>query len=116
MDTLEFVRGPLFIAAFTFMVLGLRHAADNCEQGAGRADVYGRVLEFASRFREQNGSIVCRDLLGCDISTPEGMQEAKERNLFTTTCVSMVESAATILDDMAAEDGHRTSVDATPDS
>ena len=83
-----------------FMVLGLRHASENCDKAAGRADVYARVVEFGKRFQSRNGSIVCRELLGCDISTPEGMKQAQERNLFKTTCVKMVEDAATILEEM----------------
>jgi C_GCAxxG_C_C family probable redox protein len=84
-----------------FMVLGLRHASETCDKAAGRADVYARVAEFTKRFQSQNGSIVCRALLGCDISTPEGMKQAQARNLFKTTCVKLVEDAATILEDMA---------------
>jgi len=85
-----------------FMVLGLRHAGDSSETAKGRADVYAKVEEFTKRFRRQNGSIVCRELLGCDISTPEGLKEAKEKNLFKTTCVKMVEDAAAILEEMEA--------------
>jgi C_GCAxxG_C_C family probable redox protein len=86
-----------------FMVLGLRHAGENCDTAAGRADLYARVLDFAKRFRERNGSIVCRDLLGCDISTPDGMRQAQQRNLFKTTCVKIVEDAARILEEMQSE-------------
>ena len=86
-----------------FLVLGLRHASENCDKAAGRADVYARVVEYAKRFQRQNGSIVCRELLGCDISTPEGMKQAQERNLFKTTCVKMVEDAAAILEAMESE-------------
>jgi C_GCAxxG_C_C family probable redox protein len=82
------------------MVLGLRYASENSDKGEGRADVYARVVEFADRFRRQNGSCICRDLLGCDISTPDGMKQARGQNLFKTKCVEMVESAATILDAM----------------
>ena len=85
------------------MVLGLRHAGEHCDTAAGRADVYARVVEFAGRFKRQNGSLVCRELLGCDISTPEGMRQAQERGLFKTTCVKMVEDAATILEQMERE-------------
>lgn len=86
------------------MVLGLRHAAEDCDKASGRADVYARVLAFADRFKEQNGSLDCRELLGCDISTPAGMKEAEAQNLFNTTCVKMVESAAVILEAMASDD------------
>ena len=86
-----------------FMVLGLRNASENCDTAAGRADVYSRVVEFAKRFQGRNGSVVCRELLGCDISTPDGMRQAQERNLFKTTYVKMVEDAAMILEEMEAE-------------
>jgi len=95
-DTCGAVTGAL-------MVLGLRHAADNCEVAAGRAEIYTRVVDFARRFERRNGSIVCRELLGCDISTSDGMRQAQERNLFKTTCVKMVEEAAAILEEMETE-------------
>ncbi len=86
-----------------YMVLGLRHAAADCDTGPGRSQVYTQVLEFSRRFRERNGSLACRDLLGCDISTPEGMKQAREQGLFGTTCVRMVRDAAEILEQMAAD-------------
>jgi C_GCAxxG_C_C family probable redox protein len=82
------------------MVLGLRHATENCQTPAARAEVYARVVEFARRFRERTGSLVCRELLGCDISTPDGMKQAQERDLFKTACPKFVEDAATILEQM----------------
>lgn len=85
------------------MVLGLRHASEHSETAAGRADVYARVLEFQKRFQNQHGSLICRQLLGVDVSTPEGMKQAREQNLFQTTCVRIVESAAAILEQMEAE-------------
>ncbi|MEW6754658.1 MAG: C-GCAxxG-C-C family protein [Candidatus Latescibacterota bacterium] len=87
------------------MVLGLRHAGEGCERAAGRAEIYARVVEFTDRFRGQNGGLLCRDLLGCDISTPEGMQQARERDLFRTRCVDLVGSAAGLLEEM--EQGSR---------
>jgi C_GCAxxG_C_C family probable redox protein len=83
-----------------FMVLGLRYAQDSCMTGAGRAEVYARVLDFTERFKKRNGSLACRDLLGCDISTPEGMKQAQGQNLFKTTCVKMVQDAGEILEEM----------------
>ena len=82
------------------MVLGLRHCSADCGKPAGRAEVNERVIEFADRFKQRNGSTTCRELLGCDISTPEGMKHARARNLFKTTCVQMVKDAAEILEEM----------------
>ncbi len=86
-----------------FMVLGLRYASDKSNSLAGRAEVYARLTEYARRFRERTGSLVCRDLLGCDISTPEGMAQAKDQGLFKTRCVELVETAGTLLDEMLRE-------------
>ena len=67
------------------------------------AEVYARVGDFADRFRQRNGSNTCRELLGCDISTADGLKQAQEQNLFKTTCVKMVEDAAEILELMASD-------------
>lgn len=85
-----------------FMVLGLRHALPSGDRPESRAPVYTRVADFADRFKKRNGSLLCRELLGCDISTPEGMKQAQRRNLFKTTCVKMVRDASEILEEMGA--------------
>ena len=58
-----------------------------------------KVEEFLCDFSERNRHIICRDILACDISTPEGRQKARDEKLFTTVCVDMVASAATILEE-----------------
>ena len=83
-----------------FMVLGLRHCKGGAEASTDRSQVYAAVREFVSRFEERNGSVVCKDLLGCDISTPDGMAAAKKQGLFETKCPKMVEGAAEILEEM----------------
>ncbi len=81
------------------MVLGLRYGGTSPDRDAKEA-AYARIREFAARFKARNGSLVCRDLLGCDISTPEGHDSAKERNLFATACPKFVRDAAAILEEM----------------
>ena len=88
--------------AGALMVLGLRHAGPNSRTPAGRAELRARVIEFRKRFKERNGSLICRELLRTDISTPEGMAEAKQQKLFRTRCVNMVKDAAEILEEMEA--------------
>lgn len=82
------------------MVLGLRHGTEHCETSAGRRKIYTVAADFVARFRQRNGSVVCKDLLGCDISTPEGMAAARNRNLFKTACPKLVRDAAEILEEM----------------
>lgn len=82
------------------MVLGLRFGGATPDREA-KERVYARVREFADRFKARNGSLDCRDLLGCDISTPDGYEMAK--NLFTTTCPKYVRDACEILEGMTKE-------------
>jgi C_GCAxxG_C_C family probable redox protein len=92
-DTCGAVTGAL-------MVLGLRYGPKDVSDTTAKNDVYPRVTEFRSRFESRSGYINCRDLLGCDISTEEGMKKAEENNLFETVCPKMVQTAAEILEEM----------------
>ncbi len=85
--------------AGAFMVIGLKYgSADAGDKEAGEK-MYRLVREFARRFEERNGSIVCRDLLGCDISRPEGFKTAKDNGLFTSVCPRLVRDAVEILEE-----------------
>ncbi|MHC5038666.1 MAG: C-GCAxxG-C-C family protein [Planctomycetota bacterium] len=76
------------------MVLGLGIGGKHCETSKGRKKVYTAVEKFLSRFESRNGSILCRELLGCDIHTPEGMKTAREEQLFETKCPRFIRHAA----------------------
>ena len=82
------------------MVLGLQHARADCDKLGSREKVYKAVRQFTSRFRERHGCPLCKDLLGVDISTHEGMEAAIEKNLFREICPNLVQDAAEILEEM----------------
>ena len=75
------------------LVIGLKY-------GSNKSDCNLKTEEYINAFKEQNGSIICRDLLGCDISTTDGKEKAISENLFKTRCMDMVKNAAQILDDL----------------
>ena len=81
-----------------FMVIGLKYGNARVEDKQAKERAYSLVREFVDRFKSRNGSIVCRELLGCDISTPEGRDLAKEKNLFATLCPKFVQDAAEIIE------------------
>ena len=76
------------------MALGLQRGNATLQ---GREETTRISQEFVQAFRERNGAILCRDLLGHDLSTPEGLQAAREQNVFTRVCPALVKSAAEIL-------------------
>ena len=82
-----------------FMALGLAYCMNECTTRDGRKAAYVAVEAFTEAFRERHGSILCRDLLGCDISTAEGMRIAEEKGLFSTKCPQVVRDAAEILNE-----------------
>jgi C_GCAxxG_C_C family probable redox protein len=83
-----------------FMVIGLKYGKSVAEDNQAREKTYELVREFADRFKARNLSIVCRDLLGCDIGTPEGMKIAKEKGLTGTLCPKFIRDAVEILEEI----------------
>ena len=82
------------------MVISLRYGHCTAENTEGRTLCYEKTKEFTDAFKAKNKSIVCRELLGYDISKPEEMQAAAEKNLFKTTCVDMIVSAVETLEEL----------------
>jgi len=87
-----------------FMVIGLKYGNVDANEKEIKEKTYGLVKEFARRFEKRNGSSVCRELLGCDISEPDGLRSAKENDLFASVCPGLVQDAVGILEEMLAED------------
>lgn len=85
------------------MVLGLKYG--HCKKGDMESCNRANAVNdgFLDAFRQCNGSYICNDLLGCDISTPEGAAYAIDRKLFTEFCPKMVESAVEITEGIIAE-------------
>ncbi|MBQ6350446.1 MAG: C_GCAxxG_C_C family protein [Methanobrevibacter sp.] len=78
------------------MVLGLKY-------GESKAMSNEACERFLDEFKKENGSYICNDLLGCDITTKEGVEFATENKLFKEFCPKMVESAAKITEKIINE-------------
>ncbi|UCF04202.1 MAG: C_GCAxxG_C_C family protein [bacterium] len=83
-----------------FMAIGLRHGRTEAGDTEAKERTYALIREFATRFTERHGSIICRELIDCDISTPEGLRDAEDSGVFTEVCPNFVKDAATILDEL----------------
>ncbi len=86
------------------MVIGLKYGKTKKEDKEAKWKTYKMVQEFTKRFTDKYSSIKCRGLLGCDLSTPEGNELAKEKNLFKTLCPLFIEEAIDILNDIISEE------------
>jgi len=80
-----------------YMVLGLKFSNQECSKSDGRKKVYEAIKEFNRQFTHLNNTLNCRELLGCDISTPEGKQMANDKDLFKRICPTFIKDSSRIL-------------------
>jgi C_GCAxxG_C_C family probable redox protein len=83
-----------------FLAIGLKYGRIRADDDLAKEKTYERVQEFVQRFRDRNGSIVCKELLGYDLSKDDDFKEAEEKHLFDELCPKLVQSAAEILEDL----------------
>ena len=82
------------------MVIGLKYGATTVDDAQAKERTHALVREFAAKFTARHHCLRCRELLGCDIRTVEGMQLAKDKGLFVTLCPKLVEDSALILEEL----------------
>jgi len=85
------------------MVIGLLYGKTRQKDDAAKEKTYRVVHQFVDQFTDRNGSIFCRELLGCDISTAEGSQQARDAHLYKTLCPLYVRFSAEILQNLIRE-------------
>jgi C_GCAxxG_C_C family probable redox protein len=83
-----------------YMAFGLAHGNSLATDKVSKEKAYALVREHAERFRLSHGSILCRELLGCSLDTPEGLQQARESGVFDTRCPLYVKDSAKIVSEL----------------
>jgi len=83
-----------------FMVIGLKNGMGISKDIEAKEKTYQIILEFSNKFQENNGSLICKELLGCDLNTPEGKDYFNQNELFEKKCLHCVKNAAEILEEM----------------
>lgn len=58
------------------------------------------IREFRDRFEAIHGTVSCTELLGEDITTPDGQFAAMDKDLFRKRCVTFITDSAEILEDL----------------
>lgn len=72
------------------MALGLKYGFTSVDNPDSKTETYGIIREFLDAFREENGSLRCPELLGCDLGTEEGSTFARENELHRKVCQPLV--------------------------
>lgn len=76
------------------MTIGLKYGKSEFDDAESHEKTYKMIDKFCEMFTERNGSIICREILGCDLTT------VKERGLFGTVCKKCVRDAAEIVEEL----------------
>ena len=92
-DTCGCVAGAL-------MAIGLRYGTAVPGDSAQKNAMLEKKAEFERRFAQANGSCICREILGHDLSVPEEMSIIQEKNLLATVCPQVVCQAVEILEEL----------------
>lgn len=82
-----------------FMVAGMQNGCTDPKNAAAKAEHYKLIQALAAKFKEANGSIICRELLeGCPVSAGPSPEGAPKK----PACDHLVQQAAQIVDDYLA--------------
>ncbi len=92
-DTCGCVSGAL-------MAIGLRYGHSVPNDKETKAQLTAKTMEFEKRFIERNGSLICREILGYNLTVPEELEKIMEKRLFFTVCTGLVCSSCEILDEV----------------
>ena len=87
-------------ATGALMVVGLKCSAKDAADAAAKAESGRIAQEFLARFKARSGSLLCRDIIGCDLSTPEGFKYAVESGRHKTICPKAILDAVEIIEDL----------------
>lgn len=81
-----------------YMVIGMKygHSDDDADK---KTNTKMKIQKFNEKFKEVHGSLICRDLTGFDISTPEGNFNAHEAGVFQNKCTVFIKTACNILEE-----------------
>jgi C_GCAxxG_C_C family probable redox protein len=99
------VGGECGAVAAGYLVLGLKHGRTVPAFGdvEKERELFDRIRRFVEEFRKRHGALTCRELLGVDVFTAEGLSEGRRRGLFRERCPRYVRDAITILESVSAE-------------
>jgi C_GCAxxG_C_C family probable redox protein len=85
------------------MAIGLKTGSIEAADTATKEHTYALTHQLIEQFKERHGTISCSELLGCDIGQPEGLQHAREAQLFAQRCPLFVRDAAVIVSTLLEE-------------
>ena len=89
-----------------FMAAGVKYGYSDPKARDEKAEHYARIQKLAGDFKEQNGSIVCRELLGLQQKQDGPVPEERTQEYYKKRpCVDLVGDAARMLETYIMDSG-----------
>ncbi len=86
------------------MAMALKYAPQDPTNHEQKAAFYARVQELCNRFKKENGSIICRELLGLSAGPSSPTPDKRTQTFYDhRPCADKVKCAAEILEKYLAE-------------
>lgn len=82
----------------SYMVIGMKHGHFTSSLVA-KAKTKELVKQFNEKFKAAHGSLICKELTGFDISTPEGAAAAGANHIHDTKCTEFIKTACNLLEE-----------------
>jgi C_GCAxxG_C_C family probable redox protein len=80
-----------------YMVIGLKHGHDISDPEK-KANTKMLIQKFNREFEKRHGSLICKKLIGFDISKPEGSEAAGKEGVFETKCPLFLKTSCEIIE------------------
>ncbi|NHI93601.1 MAG: C_GCAxxG_C_C family protein [Candidatus Lokiarchaeota archaeon] len=80
------------------MVIGLKYGMTKIGDNESKNKTYSIANEFINEFEGNHSSIICKDLIGFDMSDKKEREQAFNREVFNRICPKLVKNAVEILE------------------
>ena len=84
------------------MALGLACGSASSDKEE-KDKTYLLAEDFIRRFREKHDTILCRELIGYDISKPDELLKAREGQVFSSACPRFVKDATELVEEILGQ-------------
>jgi C_GCAxxG_C_C family probable redox protein len=84
----------------SYMIFGLINGRTDADDDESKQHTRALIKEFTRQFKIRHKTTICNELLGYDVSTPEGKEAAEAGGVFNDRCPKFVADAAMILEQL----------------
>jgi C_GCAxxG_C_C family probable redox protein len=82
------------------MVIGLMYGQYEPDDRESKEKTYSLVKSFIQSFREANGTSLCSELTGCDLTSESGVKKFNEEKIKENVCLRCINDAIGLLEDI----------------